>query len=462
MFDTVIRNGTLATGAGTFQADLGISNGKIEQIGGPTTQAHRVLDARGLIVFPGGVDVHTHLDAPTLDMMTADDFRSGTIAAACGGTTTIVDFCQQTPGGSLAEGIANWDRKARGKAAIDYGYHMLIPDFTDAIADELAALPAKGITSFKLFMAGKGGAMVDDMALITALERARQCGAMVMVHAENGDAVYHLQRKYIADGKTAPKFHADTRPARAEAEATARAIALAEMIDAPLYVVHVSCGAALEEVVRGKLRGAPVLAETCTHYLYLTASDLDRPGFEGAKYVFSPPARTKADQDALWHALRNNILETVSSDHSSTRYHDQKQGGINDFTKIPNGLAGIEERLVLLYQGVVHGRLTLEQFVDLAASRPARTFGLSPRKGTIAVGSDADLVLFDPDATWTIAATNLHHAVDYSAYEGFEVRGKVDSVLLRGKPIVSNGQYVGTPGEGVFLPRSSVELRRSR
>ncbi|WP_156587740.1 dihydropyrimidinase [Agrobacterium vitis] len=457
MIDLIIVDGTIATNAGTFVADLAINRGQIVQIGGTLPAARRTISAEGLLVLPGGVDVHTHLDAPSLDMMTADDFRSGTIAAACGGTTSLIDFCQQTPGGTLAQGIANWNTKAEGKAAIDYGYHMLIPDFNAEIASELATLPDKGITSFKLFMSGKGGAMVDDHALITAMDVARDCGAMVMVHAENGDAVHLLQQQLLREGKTEPKYHAASRPARAEAEATARAVALAEMTGAPLYIVHVTCAEALDEVVRGKLRGAPVLAETCTHYLYLTKDHLDRPNFEGAKYVFSPPARTRADQEALWLALRHNILETVSSDHSSTRFHDQKQGGRGDFTKIPNGLPGIEERFIMLYQGVVEGRITIEQFVDLVASRPARTFGLSPRKGTIAVGCDADLVLFDANARRTIRNNELHHAVDYSAYEGIDVRGKVISVLLRGKVIVENSKYCGEPGYGRFLPRARME-----
>lgn len=457
MIDLIVVNGTIATNAGTFKADIGVDDGRIVQIGGTLPEARRMVSAAGLLVLPGGVDVHTHLDAPSLNMMTADDFRSGTIAAACGGTTSLIDFCQQTPGGTLAEGLANWNGKAEGKAAIDFGYHMLIPDFNEAIAKELATLPEKGITSFKLFMSGKGGAMVDDHALMTAMTTARQCGAMVMVHAENGDAIYHLQQQYLREGKTGPKYHAETRPARAEAEATARAIALAEITGAPLYVVHVTCAEALEEIVRGKLRGAPVLAETCTHYLFLTKENLDQPGFEGAKYVFSPPARTEKDREALWLALRHNLFETVSSDHSSTRFYDQKQGGRADFTKIPNGLPGIEERLVLLYQGVVQGRITIEQFVDLASSRPARTFGLAPRKGNVAVGSDADLVLFDANAEWTIRNSDLHHAVDYSAYEGMNVRGRVVSVLLRGEVIVDNGEFCGQPGYGRFLPRARVE-----
>ncbi|CAN7723454.1 dihydropyrimidinase [Rhizobium sp. LjRoot98] len=458
MVDTLITNGIVVTNAGTYRADVGIVGEQIAQIGGSFLRAQTVIDAKGLYVLPGGVDVHTHLDAPSLGMMTADDFQTGTVAAACGGTTSIIDFCQQSPGGTLAEGIDNWDKKALGKAAVDYGYHMLIPDFHDRIADELATLPGRGITSFKLFMSGKGSAMIDDQALLSAMAKARECGALIMVHAENGDAVDFLQRKFLSEGKTAPLYHAASRPARAEAEATSRAIALAEITGAALYVVHVSCGEALEEVVRGKQRGVNVLAETCTHYLFLTTDDLDRKGFEGAKFVFSPPARSRADQEVLWRALRNNVLETVSSDHSSTRYHDQKQVGRSDFTKIPNGLPGIEERFILLYQGVVSGKISLEQFVDLVASRPARTFGLAPRKGTIGIGNDADLVLFDPASSRTISNENLHHAVDYSAYEGMRVRGRVVSVLLRGKQIVRDGEFCGEAGYGKFLSRERVEV----
>ncbi len=452
---TIISGGLIGSSGGAYRADVAIEDGKIHQIGCDLAPGDHTIAAGECILLPGGVDVHTHLDAPSLGMVSADDFRSGTIAAACGGTTTIIDFCQQEHGKSLAAGIEKWDNKASGKAAIDYGYHMMVVDLTDSVFEELARLPQQGIPSFKLFMAFKGGAMIDDLTLVRALDQAKRSGGLVMVHAENGDAAHLLQQRFLERGLRQPIHHALSRPARIEAEATARAIALAEVVGAPIYIVHVSCKEALEEVVRGKMRGAPVIAETCTQYLYLVQEDLDRPDFEGAKFVFTPPPRTIEDQANLWRALANNLLETVSSDHSSTNFRGQKDNGREDFTLIPNGLPGIEERLTMLYQGVVQGKITLDQFVDLSATRPARTFGLYPRKGAIAVGADADLVVFDPDVKWTIKQERLHHGVDYSAYEGQEVRGRVRDVLLRGKVIVEGGQYVGKPGEGEFVQRAA-------
>lgn len=453
--ELTIRGGTVVSNGVRYEADIAIRDGIIVQIGRDLADDGERIDASGCYVIPGGIDVHTHLDSPQLEMTSPDDFRTGTIAAACGGTTTILDFCQQERGGSLAEGIAAWDAKAAGKAAIDYGYHMMVVDPTDAVIEELALLPALGIPSFKLFMASKGGAMVDDYALIRALQQARTVGALVMVHAENGDGIHFLQRKFLAEGSTAPIFHALSRPPRLEAEATARAIALAEVIGAPIYIVHVSSKEALEEVIRGKNRGAPVLAETCTQYLHLVQEDLDRPGLEGAKYVFSPPPRGRDDQEALWRALANNLLETVSSDHSTSNFSGQKDRGRHDFTRIPNGLPGIEERMTMLYQGVVAGRISLEQFVELASTRPARTFGLHPRKGAIAIGSDADIVVWDPARKWRIRQDELHHAVDYTAYEGRPVTGAARDVLLRGEVIVRQGTYRGTPGQGRFLKRKA-------
>lgn len=452
--DTIIKGGIVATADGTFAADIAITSGKIAQIGGEMPAAAKVIDAAGCYVMPGGIDVHTHLDAPVYDFFTADDFRTGTIAAACGGTTTIIDFVQQEKGQSLAEAIATWDRKAAGKAAVDYGYHIIVTDMTDAVFEELATLPERGITSFKLFMAYKGVQMIDDLALIKALYQAKKSGALVMVHAENGDAAYFLQKLFLAEGKTAPKYHAETRPPRVEAEATARAIALAEIVGAPVFVVHLTCEEALEEVVRGKTRGVEVLAETCTQYLYATKEDLDQPGFEGAKFVFTPPARTRHDHDVLWRALAEGLLENVSSDHAASMFVGGKDhAGKDDFSKIPNGGPGIEERLMMVYRGVREGRISLAKFVEIVATRPAKVFGLYPQKGAIAVGSDADIVIWDPEARFTIDNDRLHHAVDFTNYEGQEVVGTPRTVLLRGKVIVEDRDYVGEPGEGVFLPR---------
>lgn len=458
--DTVIKNGLIVTVAGTFAADIGISDGRIVQIGGTMEPAFTTIDAAGCYVMPGAIDVHTHLDTPVGDGFTADDFGSGTIAAACGGTTAIVDFCKQDRGRTLAEAIDTWDRKAAGKAAIDYGYHVIITDPTEAVFEELPSLPERGITSFKVFMAGKGFEMIDDLTLIRLLDSARQIGALVMVHAENGDAVHYLQQKFVSEGKVAPLYQSPSRPARVEAEATARAIALAEVVGGSLYVVHLTCEEALDEVVRGKMRGVNVMAETCTQYLYTTKDDLDRDGFEGAKFVFCPPGRTIHDQEVLWRALRNGLLETVSSDHFVTTYGAQKDVGRNDFTKIPNGGPGIEERVMMLYQGVNQGHISLAQFVDLVSTRPARVFGLYPSKGTISVGADADILIWDPNAELTITNERLHHAVDYTNYADRVVKGIPKTVLLRGRVIVQDRQYVGSPGEGRFIKRHRMSDSR--
>jgi dihydropyrimidinase len=452
--DSVIKNGTVVTAAGISRADVGVERNKIAAIATDLDAAGaRVIDAGGCYVIPGGVDVHTHLDTPGFNARTADDFESGTRAAACGGTTTIVDFCQQDHGQSLADALRVWHENARGKASIDYGFHIIVRDMNDAVEAELGRLPDEGVTSFKLFMAYKGMLGVDDEALVRALEQARKAGALVMVHAENGDAAYFLQQRYLAAGKTAPKYHAASRPPRVEAEATARAIALAEIVGTSVYIVHLTCRESLDEVVRGKIRGVDVLAETCTQYLYCTKDDLDREGFEGAKYVFTPPARTVEDQETLWHALAHGTLELVSSDHAAWSYRTAKILGRDDFTKIPNGAPGIEERLMMVWQGVNQGRLTPSQFVGVTATRPAQIFGLFPRKGTIAVGSDADLVIWDPQRERTIRQSELHHAIDYSLYEGMAVRGAPRTVMLRGDLLVENETFVGRPGTGQFLRR---------
>jgi dihydropyrimidinase len=454
MDTTLIKNGTVVTAGSISRADVAVEGGKVAMIGVnlPAAGTH-TIDASECYLIPGGIDVHTHLDVRGFGTVTSDDFESGTRAAACGGTTTIIDFCQQEHGQSLADALRVWHGKASGKASIDYGFHIIVRDMNDAVEAELARLPDEGITSFKLFMAYKGTLGVDDHALIRALEQARKGGALVMVHAENGDGADFLQRKYLAEGKTAPKYHAETRPPRVEAEATARAIALAEIVGTSIYIVHLTCRESLEEVVRGRARGIDALAETCTHYLYVTKNDLDRDGFEGAKYVFSPPARSKEDQEVLWHALAHRTLELVSSDHASWNYTGAKDLGRDNFTKIPNGAPGIEERLTMVYQGVNQGRLSLPQFVDLTATRPAQIFGLFPRKGTIAVGSDADLVVWDPNRERTIRQSQLHHAADYTLYEGKAVRGAPRTVMLRGDLLVENEIFVGRPGTGQFLRR---------
>lgn len=457
--DTIITNGTVVTSAGQSKADIGILDGRIALIAekiDPVTAKH-VVDASGCYVIPGGVDVHTHLDTPVFNSVTADDFKTGTIAAACGGTTTIVDFCQQDIGQTLTEALDVWHAKARDKACIDYGFHVIVVEMNETVAQEMRRLPQEGVSSFKLFMAYKNMLGIDDATLIEALDIAKEAGALVMVHAENGDGADYLRAKALARGDVAPKFHAETRPPRVEAEATARAIALAEIVDTSIYIVHLTCQEALEEVLRGRLRGVDVLAETCTHYLYTTKRDLDRPGFEGAKYVFSPPARSTRDQEVLWRALAQNALQTVSSDHSTWNFKGQKQLGKDDFTKIPNGAPGIEERLIMVYQGVRENRLSMPQFVDLVSTRPARTFGLFPQKGTIAIGSDADIVIWDPETRFTMGMDKVHHNVDYTAYDGIEIQGAPRTVLLRGTEIVRDREFIGQIGSGNFLKRKQFK-----
>jgi dihydropyrimidinase len=452
--DLIIKNGTVVTASDTYQADVGVSNGKVAQIGAALeADGAKVIDASGQFVMPGGIDVHTHLESPSFGFITVDDFRTGTVAAACGGTTSIVDFCMQGHGQSLENALAEWHGKADGKAVIDYGFHQVVTDMNDSVFEELAGLPDKGVTSFKLFMAYKYMAQIDDLTLIRSLEQASKTGALVMVHAENGDAAYWLQNKFVAEGKVEPKYHATTRPPRVEAEATARAIAMAEIVGTQIYIVHLSCQEALEEVVRGRMRGVDVLAETCTQYLYASEEDLDRPNFEGAKFVFTPPPRPKHNHEVLWQALANGSLQAVSSDHAAWSFADQKSRGRNDFSQIPNGGPGIEERLMMVYQGVNEERISPNQFVDLVSTSPARLFGLYPRKGTIGIGSDADLLVWDPNAELTVTQSDLHHAVDYTNYEGLTIRGIPRTVLLRGQVIAENREFVGELGGGQFLHR---------
>jgi dihydropyrimidinase len=453
--DLVIKNGTLVTASDTYLADLGIEGERIVQIGRDlTAPGARVIDAAGKYVLPGGVDPHTHLDSPSQGTSTADNFLSGTVAAACGGTTSLVNFCFQEKGKGLNDSLARYADRAAGKAAIDYGFHAMISDFTEQVEQEIPSLPEQGVTSIKLFMAYRGSRMVDDRTIARTLDQARRVGVLVMVHAENGDAADLLQQRLIEEGRTAPKYHAASRPPRVEAEATARAAALAEVIGAPIYFVHVSCSEALEEIGRARGRGVTAIGETCTHYLYFTEQDLDRPDFEGAKWVYTPPARGPDQPGRLWQALAQGALQVVASDHCPFNFTGQKDLGRDDFRKIPNGAPGIEERLMGTYQGVHEGRLSLNRFVDLVSTSPARIFGLYPRKGTLGVGSDADIVVWDPDAELQVTRAALHGAVDYTLYEGKTFRGLPDTVLLRGRVIVAHRRPVGPPGTGQFLSRA--------
>ncbi len=454
---TLIKNGTIVTASDVYTGDVFIDGERIETIGTTlSVPADRVIDASGKLVLPGGIDVHTHLDMPFGGTTSADDFESGTIAAAFGGTTSIVDFAIQYRGQTLHHAWETWLKKAEGKAAIDYGFHMIVTELTDQVELEMDALVRQGVTSFKLFMAYPGVFMLDDAAIFKALLRTGNNGGTICVHAENGGVIDVLVKKALAEGKTAPKYHALTRPARAEAEATHRAIALAEMADVPIYIVHLSAAEALEMVIEARDRGLPAFAETCPQYLFLSYDDYERPGFEGAKYVMSPPLRPKATQDRLWRGLAFNDLQAISTDHCPFCMKEQKELGREDFSKIPNGAPGIETRMSLVYDGGVRtGRISLNRFVELTSTSPARIFGLFPRKGTIAPGSDADLVVFDPDKTVTLSARSLHMKVDYNPYEGRKVTGAPETVLSRGRVVIEAGRFVGRAGSGSFIKRAS-------
>jgi dihydropyrimidinase len=457
-FDTVIRNGTIVTASDTYVADVGITKGTIAAIGTnlPIENAGKVIEAAGRLVMPGGIDVHTHLDMPFGGTTSADDFETGTVAAAFGGTTMLIDFAIQYKGQTLRQAFDTWMKKASGKAVIDYSFHCIITELADAQLDEMKALVKEGVPTFKLFMAYPGVFMLDDASIFRAMRQAADSGGMICMHAENGGAIDVIVRRALAEGKKAPKYHALTRPTTAEAEATNRAIALAEMAGAPVYIVHLSCNDALEKVREARDRGLPTFAETCPQYLYLSLENMDAPGFEGAKYVFTPPLREKWNQEKLWEGLAKDDLQAVSTDHCPFCYKEQKELGKDDFTKIPNGGPGIEHRLSLVYSGGVHGkRFSANRFVQLVSTAPAKLFGLYPRKGTVAVGSDADLVIFDADEEQVISVKTHHMRVDYSMFEGIRVKGIPKIVLSRGRTIIENGKFIGKPGAGEFIRRQN-------
>jgi len=456
---TLIKNGTLATGSDLAQADLVIEGETIALLGldlaaraGPFD---RVVDAAGLYVLPGGVDVHTHLELDTGATVSTDDFATGTRAAAFGGTTTIIDFAAQPKGGTLAEGLRRRHEEARGKACIDYGFHMVVREVTAGTLAEMDALcRGEGVTSFKLFTAYPGVYQVDDGALLRAMQQARASGGMILVHAENGHAIEVLVEQALARGEAAPRFHALTRPAVLEAEATGRCIALAEVAQAPLYVVHLSAPEALARVREARERGLPVHAETCPQYLFLSRPELSRDGFEGAKFVCSPPLREPGDAEALWRGLSLGQLEVVATDHCPFDYAGQKERGRARFTAIPNGLPAIETRLPLLWDGGVRaGRFDVPRFVQLTSTGPARLFGLYPKKGALLPGADADVVVWDPERPVSLDQRDLHMRVDYSPYEGRRAVGGPRLVFARGELVVEDGAFRGRAGAGRYLRR---------
>jgi len=457
-FDTIITNGRVVTATDTFVSDVAINRGKIAAIGDnlPRENAAQVIDAAGKYVLPGGIDVHTHLDMPFGGTTSSDDFETGTRAAAFGGTTTLIDFAIQYKGQTLRTAFDAWMEKASGKAVCDYAFHCIITELADAQLEEMNALVREGVTSFKLFMAYPGVFMLDDGSIFKALRRTANNGGLVCMHAENGNAIDVIVQQALAEGKKAPKYHALTRPTTAEAEATARAIALAEMAGAPVYIVHLSCNDALDKVREARDRGLPVYAETCPQYLYLSIDNFDVPGFEGAKYVFTPPLREKWHQEKLWNGLKRDHLQVVSTDHCPFCFKEQKELGRGDFTKIPNGGPGVEHRMSLIYSGgVAAGRFSVNRFVELVSTTPAKLFGLYPRKGTIAVGSDADLVIFDPNRKHTISAKTHHMRVDYSMFEGIQVSGMPSTVFSRGRVVVDEDKFLGRAGAGEFVKRST-------
>ncbi|MBS2963757.1 dihydropyrimidinase [Actinocrinis puniceicyclus] len=457
----LIRGGLVVSATGSASADVLVEGERVAALAAPGTPAadswaalaDTVLDATGKYVIPGGVDVHTHMQLPFGGTFASDTFETGTIAAAWGGTTTIVDFAVQSKGASLLAGIESWHAKAAGNCAVDYGFHAILSDVNEAALKEMDAAVAAGVTSFKMFMAYPGVFYSTDGEILLAMQKAKANGAVIMMHAENGIAIDQLVAQALAQGHTDPVYHGLTRPPQLEGEATSRAIALAEVTGAPLYVVHLTASQALDAVAEARDGGQNVFAETCPQYLYLALEDLAKPGFEGAKYVASPPLRPREHAAALWKGLRTNDLAVVSTDHCPFCFKDQKELGRGDFSKIPNGMPGVEHRMDLIYQGVVAGKISRQRWVELCSTTPARMFGLYGRKGVIAPGADADIVVYDPDAQQTISAATHHMNVDYSAYEGMEITGRVETVLSRGALVVRDGAFHGRPGHGRFVPR---------
>jgi dihydropyrimidinase len=454
---TLIRNGQVVNADETVEADVLIDGERIAAVAPRIDAAcDRVLDASDRLVIPGGIDAHTHLDLPVSDeVTTSDDFTSGTIAAAMGGTTSVVDYATQARGGTLASALDEWRRRADGRAAVDYGFHMIVCDLSGDADREMGAMVEQGVTSFKLFMAYPGRLMLDDDAIARVMRRAAGLRALVCMHAEDGHAIDALVRQAQARGDLGPRFHATTRPAHLETAAVRRTIALAGDTGAETLVVHVSAAESAEAIAEARRRGARVHGETCPQYLLLTEECYDEPGFGGAKYVMSPPLRPKGHGERLWEALAGGGLETVGTDHCPF-WRKDKERGRGDFTRIPNGAPGIEHRMSLLFDaGVTTGRLSANRWVEVTSTAPARIFGLAPRKGRIAAGADADVVVWHPRKRTTISAATHAMRVDYNLYEGRQVVGAAESVFLRGQLIVDGGTFVGRPGLGRFVPRTT-------
>jgi dihydropyrimidinase len=462
--DLVIRGGRVVTEADILECDVGIRDGIIAAIGRDLGEARQVLDATGRLVLPGGIDAHCHLaQRSAFGIMTADDFTSGSVSAACGGTTTIIPFAPQQKGESLRAAVEAYAAEAEGRSILDYGFNLIVSDPTPTVLDEeLPALVEQGHTAVKVFMT-YDSVRIDDGQLLDVLERTRDLGALTMVHAENHALIQWLTRRLVARGDVAPRFHAKAHAPESEREAVHRVIALAEAIGAPVYVVHLSDADAIDEVRRARARGVPVLGETCPQYLVLTEDDLDRPGFEGAKFVFSPPARPAGTPERVWSALAEGVIQTVHSDHAGYRFDDPQgkklHGDGAPFHRIPNGVPGLEARLPVVFsEGVVKGRFDLRRFVQLTAENPARIFGLYPRKGVIRVGADADLAVWDPEIAVRLSIYMLHDNMDYTPYEGMEITGWPVTTLSRGRIVWHDGWPRGEPGHGRLLKRTAPRI----
>jgi dihydropyrimidinase len=465
---TLIKNGRIITAEQDYIGDIYIERDKIKTIGADLNiQADVVIDASSRYVIPGGIDVHTHMDLPFGGTSSSDDFETGTIAAAHGGTTTIVDFAVQSRGTSMRQALDTWLKKSEGKAAIDYGLHLILTELPDDWLPEMDAMVKhEGVTSFKLFTAYPGVFMVDDATIYKAMKRTAENGGLICMHAENGGVIDLIVRRMLAEGKTAPNYHALSRPATAEQEATHRVIALSEMAGVPVYIVHVSSHLAMERIREARDRGLPTYGETCPQYLFLSYEEYADGSFDGAKYICSPPIRERSNQEFLWKALAADDLQAVSTDHCPFCMKEgyrglpkQKELGKGDFSKIPNGVPGVENRLHLIYEGgVVKRGWSMNRFVQLVSTAPAKLMGLFPRKGTIAVGSDADIVIWDPKRPHTISAKTHFMRVDYNPYEGMTVSGSPALVMSRGRVVFEGDKFLGKAGDGAFIRRGQYNL----
>jgi dihydropyrimidinase len=451
---TLIKNGRIITATDDYTADVFIDGETVSLIGkNLKVQADKTIDASGKLVIPGAIDPHVHMELPFGGTVSSDSFETGTRAAAFGGTTSIIDFAIQYKGKTFQQTIDDWHAKAAGNCAIDYSYHMAVTEYLPDQEKEFAKVIDQGITTFKLFLAYPGVFMVDDQTMFRVMRSAGEAGGLTLVHAENGDAITLKIRELIAAGKTEPKYHEESRPPVMQADGTARALRVAEFANAPVFIVHVSCEASMIELMRARDRGAAAYGETCTQYLFLDKSRYELPNFEGAKYVFTPPLPPKEDIEPLWKALKLGYLQEVSTDHCPFNFMGQKELGRGDFTKIPNGGPGVEDRLSVVFDGAMKRGWSLNKWVEVCSTNSAKLFGMFPKKGTIAVGSDADIVIFDPTFQRTISAATHHMRCDYSLFEGMPITGKPTTVLSRGKVIIEDDQYVGAKNDGKFLKR---------